>query len=350
LRLSHPDNKIHKFMNITHSGTTFVARGNDHSFEMNVYDKKSVVLSHEDDVDQLKIQNDKFFYQGSRIDPSGGLLIDGESKMLLTSSEHPTCLYEMDLNRETVVSKWDTQFMRLEKIIPKIKSQNQSDRSVLAFNQKGMLLMDTRLATSSSAVVSSKFYSNNLLFSSAATTATGQVAMGNKTGQIRFYDGKSNAEGNLKIAKTQIDLNKKENIIAVDVTADGFWIVATMKSCLAIFPTKLKDSEVSMFSQSLKKDDRPNPLYLTLSSKDILKHKIKDIIFTPAAFDESETNIVTSTGNIAVIWNFMSIKKAKPKYTLRFAPSYIKAVKSVDIDRFCVAYPQEVDFLTTMNK
>jgi hypothetical protein len=53
------------------------------------------------------------------------------------------------------------------------------------------------------------------------------------------------------------------------------------------------------------------PRKLKLLPQDMAKHKIKFLNFTPAKFDDSEklneAFIITSTGNISVIWSFASI-------------------------------------------
>lgn len=59
--------------------------------------------------------------------------------------------------------------------------------------------------------------------------------------------------------------------------------------------------------------EKPKPKALKLKPIDIAKYKIKSISFTPAKFnvnkDEGESNIITSTGDFIINWNFSKVIK-----------------------------------------
>jgi hypothetical protein len=73
--------------------------------------------------------------------------------------------------------------------------------------------------------------------------------------------------------------------------------------------------------------EKPMPRKLQLKVKDLSKHKISGLDFTPAKFNNSnlstasETSIVTSTGNFLVTWNFKKIMKGKlDSYVIKEMP------------------------------
>eukprot|EP01070_Trichotokara_eunicae_P004748 Trichotokara_eunicae@DN4145_c0_g1_i2.p1 len=158
-------------------------------------------------------------------------------------------------------------------------------------------------------------------------------------GDLRLYDGKPNSEGRFKKAKTQL-ATVREPITAVDCTGDGSWILGTTRSYLVAIPTKLSSTGKTGFEVPLGKQ-KPPPRYLKINVQDMMKHGLTDLNFSPAKFDVDETSIVTSTGNLAVIWDFASVKRGTPKYTIKVAENYIKDVKvnPDDAGSVVVAYP-----------
>lgn len=117
-----------------------------------------------------------------------------------------------------------------------------------------------------------------------------------------MFDGTANASGNFKRAKTLLQ-TIKEPITAVDVNNNGSWILATTKTFLVVFPTRLAGTTKTGFETALGKH-KPAPRYLMLTADDMVKYQITDINFAPAKFDAKEESIVTSTGNMAVVWDF----------------------------------------------
>lgn len=60
----------------------------------------------------------------------------------------------------------------------------------------------------------------------AATNADGNIVLGSEKGILRLYDGKTNAEGSFKRAKTQLTAFR-DPILHVAVSRDGGWILGT---------------------------------------------------------------------------------------------------------------------------
>jgi VID27 C-terminal WD40-like domain len=78
-----------------------------------------------------------------------------------------------------------------------------------------------------------------------------------------------------------------------------------------VLPTT-NDDGVSGFEKSISKT-KPTPFKLTVDPRDIVKHQIKQVNFTPARFNNgdniNESSIVTSTGRFLLTWNFEKVKK-----------------------------------------
>jgi hypothetical protein len=141
-----------------------------------------------------------------------------------------------------------------------------------------------------------------MYFYVTATDSNKHILLGSRLGELRLFDGTANAKGDFKRAKTLLQ-TIREPIVAVDVNNDGSWILATTKTFLVVFPTRLVGSSKTGFETALGKK-KPTPRYLMLTAEDILNYQITTIDFAAAKFDASEESIVTSTGNMAVVWDF----------------------------------------------
>ena len=99
-----------------------------------------------------------------------------------------------------------------------------------------------------------------------------------------------------------------EPIKAIDISLDQKWLLATCKTYLVVVPLGENG-----FDKPMGKAGKPEPMKLTLDPKDIVKHQIQDVNFTPARFNNgdniNENSIVTSTGKLLVTWNFEKVKR-----------------------------------------
>jgi len=105
-------------------------------------------------------------------------------------------------------------------------------------------------------------------------------------------------------------------IIAIDVTRDGKWVLATCKDYLIVIPTVSKD--ITGFDSPFG-NKKPSPFRLALQPKDAAK--VGEVNFTHAkfnyAYDGTESKICTSTGRWLISWNFKQvIKTVKTSYTM----------------------------------
>ena len=105
---------------------------------------------------------------------------------------------------------------------------------------------------------------------------------------------------------------KSENILSLDSTKDGKFLLATCKNFLILLSTT--NNGKNGFTQKLTKE-KPVPRILSLHPNDIIKYKINSISFSPAHFDEmssgTEKYIISSTSNFLITWSLRKLLAGK---------------------------------------
>lgn len=243
---------------------------------------------------------------GSTFTPSKVLLHRMDRSMLLLDSNDDTRIMRMDLERGEVVDTWDgglTANTPVKTVHQTNKYSNMTDaQDFIGLNRNQILRMDPR---SKQFFVQSKKYAagTRARLQTLATTGSGYLATASENGDIRMFDqiGKN--------AKTHLP-GLGDPIIGIDVTEDGYFILATTEKYLLLIDTRVKGQEKGGFEKSMGKN-KPIPRKLTIKNEDIIKHGMGVIRFTTAHFNTGpsmERSIVTSTGSFIVIWNFRQIK------------------------------------------
>jgi hypothetical protein len=190
-------------------------------------------------------------------------------------------------------------------------------------------------------VVASKIYKSNYLFSTIAPTATGGFAVGSANGDIRLYKQMGQP------AKSALP-GMGEAIKAIEVSTDNQWLIATCQTYILVLPTVNAEGQ-SGFEKSITKS-KPQAIKLSLDPRDIVKHQISRIDFTPAKFNQgdhqSDSSIVTSTGKYLVTWNFERVKKGHVKSAYKLKNLHAHAVDGQfqynHEDKVLVTLPHEV--------
>jgi hypothetical protein len=241
------------------------------------------------------------------INPKAVMIHEQDSKVLLLDPSYGRDkILELDLERGSIVQEWTPGMgMSVDAILPVSEgAQATGEKTFLGMNERALFVMDPRVNTSDvfGNRVRSFNYATNVKMACAATDAAGHIATGSKSGQIRLFDGEANREGELKRAKTLLQ-GLGDPISHVDVTADGEWLLGTCGSYLLLLNTE------GGYTKSISKTS-DEPVSLSLDWKDVSKHGLKTVQFTPARFDESRGLIVSSTGSLAVVWDFAKIKKS----------------------------------------
>ena len=84
------------------------------------------------------------------------------------------------------------------------------------------------------------------------------------------------------------------------MSIDGHWIIATTQTYLLVIPTLCSNGKTG-FEYRMGKE-KPDPLKLQIHVKDLAKHRISTVDFTPARFNNfnissgEHTSIVASSG------------------------------------------------------
>ena len=267
---------------------------------------------------------------GSMIDPSAVMMHEGDSKcLLLDPSLGRDKVFELDLERGKIVNEW-TPGTGINKMMPVSKqSQRGGEKTFLGMNERSIFAIDPRMKPNEHTGnrVYSFTYATNVKLSTAATDREGHIVAGNRSGQLRLFDGQTNKEGELKRAKTLLsNLSTSEvPITHVDVTADGKWIIATCANFLMLVST----DGGSGFTKSISSSSSP-PIILSLSPSDIAKHGLTAIQFTGAKFDEQRGLIVTSTGSLAILWDFAKATAGRTNaYSIKPMKDYIVDIGNV---------------------
>jgi hypothetical protein len=215
-----------------------------------------------------------------------------------------------------------------------------------------MYRVDPRLSGNKLVDSDMKQYSTKgINFTTVSTTENGYIAIGNEKGDVRLFDTLG------KVAKTALPA-LGGNIIGLDVSADGRYVLATCKNYILLIDTLQKEGKFEGklgFERAFPADKKPTPYKLTLTPPHIaeFQHQTgKALSFTPARFnagpDQTETTIVTATGPFIITWSLKKVlEKRKDPYSIKRYSEDVKA----DNFRFgsdkgiVVALPNEVDLV-----
>eukprot|EP00922_Rhytidocystis_sp_ex-Travisia-forbesii_P026366 GHVS01038610.1.p1 GENE.GHVS01038610.1~~GHVS01038610.1.p1 ORF type:complete len:650 (-),score=139.82 GHVS01038610.1:142-2091(-) len=329
----NPNSKLHKLMFVG-SNRTFVVRGGAVSTGRSLSggygvsaELQVMKISGEGGQELVgTITDDKLAIDGQQLCPNKAMLHDNETKMMLLDESDNSRVFMLDIDKETVVQSWDAG-TSVQNILPS-KAKMTRDPTFLGTNSNSLFTLDTRMSDKP-AKTASLCYATNVQFTAAATDVHGHVLLGSKMGDLRLYDGELNKEGKLKRAKTHLP-GLGDPLLHVAVTKEGTWVLGTCAKYLVLFPVKLSGSGKTGFETALGKS-KPPPVVLKLSMEDVIKYELSDVHFSKAEFNDEETAIVTSTGNLAVIWDFSSAVNSGGGggYIVRAVDDYIKEVDFV---------------------
>lgn len=273
---------------------TFVAKGN----RISIFHEGNESMDFFADLPVVKSLS------GESFEPKKLMLHQGDSRLLFLNPENKNTIYAMDTERGQVVEEYKVdKYNTVSHIHPINKfAPRTGEQTFMSINSKGMFVLDPRISKPEKAAVC-KTYTKNPYFTCSATTQDGRTVVASEKGDIRLY---SEIGKNAKTALPGLG----DNILSVDVTKSGEWVLATTKSYLLVIP--VVSHGVNGFLKSITKKRR-NPRKLTLKPEDIARYNIRELKFTPAYFNVGENmeenSIITSTGQYLIVWNFNSVKK-----------------------------------------
>ncbi|KAK2784397.1 hypothetical protein FQN53_008525 [Emmonsiellopsis sp. PD_33] len=290
---------------------------------------------------------------GKLFSPKKVMLHAEDSNMILQNEQDPNSLYRMDLEYGKVVDEWKVHDdIPVTSFAPETKfSQMTSSQPFLGISRNALYRVDPRLAGNKLVEADLKQYVSKNEFSAAATTEKGYIAVASNKGDIRMFD-------RLGVnAKTHIPA-LGEQIIGLDVSADGRWVLATCRTYLLLVDALQKDGKNEGklgFEKPFAKDSKPQPRRLGLQPSHVAQFQHETgaaLSFTPARFntgvDSSETSIITATGPFIVTWNMKKVLQGKKDpYTIKRYAEEVKAdnFKFGSDKNVIVALPNEVNMV-----
>ncbi|RKP21009.1 VID27-domain-containing protein [Rozella allomycis CSF55] len=290
----------------TESSNKILEVGYKHDRSFVVRGNQVGVFKHNDDKleFQTTIKNIQTI-SGKSFDPSKLMLHEEDSSFLLLNPNENDKIFKMDIERGKVIEEWTVgEDIPVNNILPESKyAQMTPSKTFVGFNKGSLFRVDPRLSTPSKKAESMN-YSSKVNFSAATTTGSGELAMANDKGEIRLYNKLD------KRAKTAFP-GLGDEIIAIDSTENGRYLLATCSSFLLVVDTLNQETGVSGYSKSLGKN-KNKPIRLQLKPEHAI-HMGK-VCFTPAKFnvgEKEEKTIVTSTGRFVITWNFRRVKAGK---------------------------------------
>eukprot|EP01006_Ploeotia_vitrea_P044638 TRINITY_DN66844_c7_g2_i1.p1 TRINITY_DN66844_c7_g2~~TRINITY_DN66844_c7_g2_i1.p1 ORF type:complete len:617 (+),score=94.86 TRINITY_DN66844_c7_g2_i1:47-1897(+) len=282
---------------------------------------------------------------GTTLKPTKIMLHNSDNTLLALSDVCPTKMFPIDLEVGKVVEEWqanDYDTVQLRHMAPSTKYGGLLGENTLAVMGHNVCVgFDPRKSGAVKAISdpANFIYQKDPMFTCCATTRQGHLVIGNAKGEIRLYSGipgmpnpaSKTGRDAPKTAKTSLP-GAGDPITALDVTADGKWILATTKTYLVVVSTEMPDCDDLGYVARMG-SKKPHPLRLQLLSADLAKMGgPANVNFTAAKFNTGvgEQWIVTSTGPYVVTWNFRFVKLGDTKkYIIKKTHSEIMS------DQFC---------------
>lgn len=273
--------------------------------------------------------------RGDLLVPSEAMLHESDRKMVFLNPKDDSRVYEFDLETQKIVQEYNAMDdLAIRNITHESKyAQGSGGQTFVGLNKNSLFTMDPRISGTDKRA-QAFVYKKAPNLSNAATTGKGQLAVGSELGEIRLFSEIG------KRAKTLFP-GLGHAITGIDTTEDGNWVLGTTEQYLLVLPVELEDGKRTGFDVSMSKKHRRAPIKLQLQPKDIAKHKIREIKFTPARFNTGENIdeswIVTSTGPFMIVWDFVKIKKGRyDAYRIK------KMEEEIMTDNFRYGYADQV--------
>ena len=234
---------------------------------------------------------------------SNMLLQKQDTHLVCLTNDSPNIIYDVDIEKGQIVSEFSLKDKAFIQLAHRSKlSPLTDDSSYFGLSFNGIFLVDPR---DHNHIVQEYTYSTAPAFQCMSTTAQGHLAVGSESGEIKLYK-----EIGKRASTTFPDLG--EPIKSIDLSKNGHWILATTASCLLVLKAEY-EGELA-FCKPLARKKRP-PRRLTLTPEDLIRFDLGKVDFAPARFNLSENDeenlIITATGNVVVVWNFISVKAGK---------------------------------------
>eukprot|EP00922_Rhytidocystis_sp_ex-Travisia-forbesii_P004466 GHVS01006528.1.p1 GENE.GHVS01006528.1~~GHVS01006528.1.p1 ORF type:complete len:685 (+),score=57.90 GHVS01006528.1:136-2190(+) len=271
-------------------------------------------------------------YEGKFLTPRQLMLHNCEAQVLFLDNDNERNIYLMDIERQTVVQSMHAGACRVQRLFPTFcGAASSSEVTFSCHSATSFCLLDPRstsLPFGSSAGRVCRSYSDNIQLTCGATDGKGHVVMGSKLGNYRLYNNSDIEKCGRYGAATNCFKGMGSPLLYVDVNRSGSWLLGTHAKFLALTATSLADGQGNAFVKDIG-TTRARPITLKLSKADLLTYDVAEFCFTKAIFDEEETSIIASTGNLVIIWDLLTVLRNSSDegaYTIYPMDDFVKDV------------------------
>lgn len=246
---------------------------------------------------------------GKALSPKKVMLRSEDKHMVIQDPNDRSKLYNMDLEYGKVVDEWSID-QNVASFGPTSKfAQMTAEQTLYGVSDNGLFRIDPRLSGNKIVENENKVYTTKNKFSALATTDKGQIAVASSKGDIRLF----NRAG----IKARVHLPPMgDPIIAIDVSADGNYVLATCKTYLLLIEGMAKKDEKGNVTglKTFGKNEKPRPKRLQISPEHVAhmqQEMGQPLDFTAAHFntgvDTKEQTIVTSSGPYVITWSLKKV-------------------------------------------
>eukprot|EP01084_Bolivina_argentea_P042925 79123_1 len=228
--------------------------------------------------------------------------------LLNTNGMNPGNIHVLNLDKGKVIDEWQTKDTIID-IAPLVKHGDMTDSTMIyGINNNSMFQMDERIPNKSKIIdCKQKIHKSIPGFNTISTSGNGFIAVGLKNGKIYM-------KNSIQRKASTVLPGLGNEIRDIEISDDGYWILATCKDYIMVIPTHVGDTQRTGFEGRGMGKLKPNPYVLRLKYSDIQKYKLKNVDFTAAHFDQgvniNEHWIVSSTGSYIVTWDFDKLKQS----------------------------------------
>eukprot|EP00922_Rhytidocystis_sp_ex-Travisia-forbesii_P030574 GHVS01045159.1.p1 GENE.GHVS01045159.1~~GHVS01045159.1.p1 ORF type:complete len:692 (+),score=77.90 GHVS01045159.1:133-2208(+) len=253
-----------------------------------------------------KMSGTSFDYEGQSLCPRQIMLHNSEQQLVFLDNDGDAFL--MDIEQQVVVQKISSGAFMGHGIFPVFRGASASAESTFfCHSASSFQRMDPRSGslTRNPPKAFCRSYVENIQLSCGATDGEGHLVMGSKLGSYRLYNGEIDRFGRYSDEKNCFK-GFGDPLVYVDVDQSGSWLLGTHAKFLELASTMLADGQTSAFIKDIG-TTRGQPIILKLSKLDLINHNVSaDCCFTKAIFDKDETAIITSLGNLVIVWDFVT--------------------------------------------
>ncbi|KAH9455942.1 hypothetical protein MJO28_005956 [Puccinia striiformis f. sp. tritici] len=233
-----------------------------------------------------------------------------DGHLILKDKYSPNSLYNLDIEVGKVVNEWKVGREPLVDFCPREKySQMSPETTMMGATSDSFFVIDPRKGGDFKGATMS--YRTQTKFSCVVTTERGWTAVGSYKGDIRLYDSIG------KRAKSWFQ-GFKGPVLALDVSGDGAYLVATFEAFLVLFDCGIgfnKSISNSVNGCGIMFDlTKAHKSYVSQCDHIPIRYKPAKFNLGPGTLEKI---ITTTIGPYLIAFNLESILNRKPEYEIK---------------------------------